>query len=158
MRLQQRWLLAVAGVALWLAMLRGGAAQLGNEPLGSDRVAARAADFLTQVSVDNVGSGLDGLLARSPLARDAGRVEKLREGIVRTLARHGSFQRIERLKLERVGQSLVRCTYLYHCSDYPLVWRFTFYRPGDDPLGDWMVIGLAFDVDYDKLPGSGGAG
>jgi hypothetical protein len=68
------------------------------------------------------------------------------------LSRYGRFQRSERLKAERIGQSIVRCTVLYHCTNYPVVWRVTFYR-GDVTSATWNVIALEFDTDYSRLGG-----
>ncbi len=134
---------------LWFA--GGGFAQPESATNVEQQVTRRVEDFLRQVAAGDIDIALKTLLAASPLARDAEKLDRLKTSLPQTLQRYGSFIRTEKLKLERVGDSLVRCTWLYHASTYPVVWRITFYR-GDSPAnGDWAVIGLEFDTDYHRL-------
>jgi hypothetical protein len=138
------------GWVLWQASF--GAAQLDDDALADSRFALKVEDFLRAVATDNVGLGLETLLAGSPLGKDAAQLDKLRTGLPQALEKYGRFKRSERLKVERIGQSLVRCTWLYHCTNFPVVWKVLFYRPDPTVADEWMVIGLEFDTDYSKLP------
>ena len=78
-------------------------------------------DFLRAVATDNVGLGLETLLAGSPLGKDAAQLDKLRTGLPQALEKYGRFKRSERLKVERIGQSL----------KHRLV-EFNFFADGDN--------------------------
>lgn len=139
----------LCGVLLWLATPSSSRAQGQDEV--SRTLSGRVEVFLRDVEGDEMRGSLDRLLTGSPLvAGDLSRVRKLQDLIQQELPKYGAFSRYEQLKIERIGTSLVRCVYLYHCKNYPVVWYFTFYKPAGKP--DWVVIALKFDVDYDKLP------
>lgn len=142
-------LLGLSGMILFAAPDTCGA-QGPDEVL--QRTGTRVEDFLRDVGRDEVDSGIETLLAGSPLLKpDSKRVHQLRETIRREIRKYGTFLgRVESLKLERVGRYMVRCVYLYHCQDYPVAWHFTFYKPEES--GEWVVISLKFNVDYEKLP------
>lgn len=146
-------LLILAVGICWGILSRGSQAQLTLPKVQDEtlvRIGLRVNDFLNDVSNDNLDEGLEKLLARSPLLKDSQRVAKLKESVQRATQKNGNFTRVEPLKLEKVGRSLVRCIYLYHAEDYPVAWSFVFYRSEDD--GEWNVISTQFNVDYDKLP------
>lgn len=146
-------LLLLTGGICWSVMSRGGQAQLTLPKVQDEtlvRIGLRVNDFLNDVSNDNLDEGLDKLLARGPLSKEQQRVSKLKESVQRLLQKNGNFTRVEPLKLEKVGRSLVRCIYLYHCEDYPIAWSFVFYRSEDD--SEWNLISTQFNVDYEKLP------
>lgn len=142
------WGIGVVALLLWLA--RGLNAQPELDSVTENTLSQRVETFLRAVATGDVGPALDELVKSGPLSLDVDRYEKLRSGLPQVLARYGRFQRSERLKVERIGQSLVRCTMLYHCSNYPVVWRVTFYR-SDTSSSTWNVIALEFDTDYAKL-------
>lgn len=144
------WGIGVVALLLWLA--RGLNAQPELDSVTENTLSQRVETFLRAVATGDVGPALDELVKSGPLSLDVDRYEKLRSGLPQVLARYGRFQRSERLKTERIGQSLVRCTMLYHCSNYPVVWRVTFYR-SDTTSSTWNVIALEFDTDYAKLNG-----
>ncbi len=146
MNARQRLVLALA---LALVGLFGRAA-VAQEEESLVRLGLRTRTFLEQLAHRETDAGIDEFLSGSPLLKDADQVQRLREEIRGSLIRYGEFLRVEPLKIERVGQSLVRCLYLYHCEDYPVVWRVMFYRPNEDQ--PWVVIALKYDLDYDRLP------
>lgn len=145
--------LLIVFLLTWAMLYRGSQAQLNNNKLQEEtliRIGTRVEDFLSDVARDNVDDALDTLLARSPLLKDAKKVSQLKESVRREMPKYGVFMGVEQLKLERVGRSIVRCVYVYHCLDYPVAWNLTFYRSEEE--GDWNLISLQFNVDYEKLP------
>lgn len=142
------WLLcgAMSIVVLPQSCLAQGASDEVLRSLGS-----RVEEFLRDVEGANMPNSVETLLTGSPLLNgDLRRVRLLQDTIQRELPKYGAFLKVESLKIERIGNSMVRFVYLYHCKNYPVVWYFTFYKqPGKS---DWVVIALKFDVDYDKLP------
>jgi len=142
----------LGAVLIWGLLYSGGAAQLaGTKPLDEDvnRISVRIQDFLAEVAKDNGPEGVDILLTRSPLLKDPKRVALLKESIRREMERYGVFLGMEPIQQDRIGRSVIHCTYLYHCLDFPVIWTFTFYRAEDE--GDWALVSLQFHVDYDKL-------
>ena len=67
------------------------------------------------------------------------------------LQKYGSYRRTELFKTERFGQSLIRSTWLYHCAQYPVVFRFTWYRTQSGDASEWTLIALQFDTNYESL-------
>ncbi len=143
------WGIVVVALLLWLMTSRSNA-QPELDSVTENSLSQRVETFLRAVATGDVGPALDELVKSGPLSLDVERYEKLRNSLPQILARYGRFQRSERLKVERIGESLVRCTVLYHCSNYPVVWRVTFYR-SDSTSSTWNVIALEFDTDYAKL-------
>ena len=117
----------------------------------------RADSFLSEIAGSNLDSALKSLLTRSPLAKEAERVDRLRTNLPALLQKYGSFRRTELLKTERFGQGLIRSTWLYHCAQYPVVFRFTFYRTQAGDASEWTLISLQFDTNYDLLATPGTA-
>lgn len=114
------------------------------------RIELRARNFLEGISKANVEPAVDELLVRSPLLKDEPQVTQLKQGIRKGLDRYGKFLRIEKLKVSRIGRSVVRCVYLYHCQEYPVAWTFTFYRSDEEQ--PWNLISLRYGLEYDTLP------
>lgn len=142
------WLLC--GMSLCLAVPQSSFAQgPPDEVLRS--LGTRVEEFLRDVEGENMRTSVETLLIGSPLlTSDQRRVRQLQDTIQHELPRYGTFVKVELLKVERIGTSIVRCVYLYHCKNYPVVWNFTFYKK--EGKSEWVVIALKFDVDYDKLP------
>lgn len=145
------WAMAVLGCAILLnSSFESSVIRAQDEAL--QRTGSRVEDFLRDVGRDEIDSAMETLLAGSPLLKpDSKRVHQLRETIRREIRKYGTFLgRVESLKLERVGRYMIRCVYLYHCQEYPVAWYFTFYKPEEG--GEWVVISLKFNVEYEKLP------
>jgi len=119
------------------------------------RLGLRTRAFLEQLAEREVDDALDNLLTNSPLAHDEQQVAQLKSRVQRGLEQNGQFLRVEPVRVERIGTSMVRCIYLYHCRDFPIVWRLIYYRPTEELT--WNVISLHFGLDYDSLPANGSA-
>ena len=122
----------------------------GNGALDDELAKAnsRASAFLRDVVNGRTDEALNDLLIDSPLERDPEKLTQLTYGQLEM--RFGEFLRGEKLTLDRIGGSMIRGVYLMHCQRFPIVWRLTFYR--DDATGEWIVISLSYDTQYDKLP------
>ena len=140
---------------MWIALICLAVPQSCPAQVPQDEVlrslGTRVEEFLRDVEGADMRVSVETLLAGSPLvSSDMRRVRQLQDTIQRELPKYGTFQKVESLKIERIGTSIVRCVYLYHCKNYPVIWYFTFYKQAGK--SDWVVIALKFDVDYDKLP------
>lgn len=96
-------------------------------------------------------SAFAGLLAGSRLARPEN------EPAVKTLAaqtaefdkKYGAYLGHEAVGAARIGGNLVLLKYLYEAADFPVVWRFTYYRAG--PENPWVVVAVRFDTNLEAL-------
>lgn len=96
-----------------------------------------------------VRQALDDLLVDGPLAASDDRATLVEE-IEQITDRYGAMLAAELIDAQRVGDDVILLKYLYKCEDYPLVWRFSFYRrpslEGMSENGMWNVIGVRFDT------------
>jgi hypothetical protein len=116
-----------------------------------------ATRFLEEVSLGQVDAAYDQLLAASPTLKRSEGLADLKNKTRELEKRYGRYQSFERVGLRRVGQDVVLLKYLYKCENFPVVWYFTFYRPGTSaadalPAGSgWRVIALRFDTQIELL-------
>lgn len=96
-------------------------------------------------------------LTNSPLAgpQSAAKLLALIDEYKKLEPRYGPFLEASELEVRRVGSSLVFLTYLYQSEQFPVVWRFVYYRPpSNEPEGpDWFVVRLSFDTKIEDLAG-----
>lgn len=105
------------------------------------------------------------LLRNSPLNPDTNFIASLSASIKEINTRFGTYLSIEKIDTKAVGRDLISFKYLYKCQNYPVVWRFTYYRPpvtqlattdtGSTPAGTtsrpWILIDLRYDSNLDLL-------
>jgi len=94
-----------------------------------------------------------------PLERQAN-TTKLIEQVEQFSSRYGIYLSSERVSARLVGRDLVMMTYLYKTDQFPVIWRFTFYRPptrGVEP-STWRIVSISFDTNYQLLELSLGNG
>lgn len=154
MPLKTPWLLPL-GVAVCLAWMTWGSLHAQQEVAPDDETATqiseRVDDFLRRVGRGEVKDAVESLLAESPLRENFARVNELRDAIRRELPKYGPFLGAENIRTERLGRSLLECVALYKGQEFPVIWRFTFYRP--DTAGEWVLVAVRFDVNYERLSG-----
>jgi hypothetical protein len=156
--LWQKWIPQTALALALLPALAGPsrAQDAAPEAALADALHARATRFLEGVSLGQVETAFDELLANSPLTRQTDAVKQLVASTQTIESHFGKFHGFERIDARQVGQDLVLMKYLYKCEDYPVVWYFTFYRDfqrsenGADNT-NWRVIGVRFDTDLELL-------
>lgn len=123
-----------------------------NGPLDDDlsQIGTRVATFLRELVNGRADEAVDDLLERSPLERDAEKLSQLKIQINQSEQQFGEFLRGEKLRLERLGGSMVRAVYVLHCRQFPVIWRMTFYR--DEMTREWVLVALSYDTNYDDVP------
>ena len=96
-----------------------------------------------------VRQALDELLVGGPLAESDDRTMLIEE-IEQITDKYGEMLAAELIETQRVGSDVVLLKYIYKCEDYPIVWRFSFYRrptlDGTAESGKWNVISIRFDT------------
>jgi len=63
------------------------------------------------------------------------------------IATYGPILGFELIEQRRVGMSLLQLTYLSWSENFPLRWRFTYYRPGDK----WRLLDIFVDDKVGEL-------
>ncbi len=78
---------------------------------------------------------------------------RLIEQVEQFSSRYGLYLESERVASRTVGRDLVMLTYLYKTDQFPVVWRFTFYRPPTPGSSGttWRVVAISFDTNYQLL-------
>jgi hypothetical protein len=78
---------------------------------------------------------------------------RLIEQVEQFSSRYGLYLESERVASRTVGRDLVVLTYLYKTDQFPVVWRFTFYRPPTPGSSGatWRVVAISFDTNYQLL-------
>lgn len=94
------------------------------------------------------------LLDGGPLDGRTEQVNAFVESYKKLEASYGRFLVAKQVHVKRIGDDLIFLTFLYECEQFPVVWRFTFYRPPLDTLErpDWFVVRLSFDTKLEQLP------
>ncbi len=146
--------LVTAAAICVLALQRGGTANLNHRQQSSDddldEIEMRVSGFLRELINRSSDDAVDELLVGSPLERDEKKTTQLKDQVQASKKTYGEFLRQEQLELKRVGGSIIRAVYVLHCRRYPVIWRMTFYRATAN--GDWALVELRYDTDYDSLP------
>lgn len=150
----------IALVATFLLVVSGPLSAAPDETKEKDSVLsvldARVAQFLEGVSLGQSHSAFADLLSGSQLLKQT---DSLKELVARTNdleTKYGKYRAFEQVSAKRVGSDLVLMRYLYKCENFPVVWRFTFYRtPSSGETrtknGAWRVVAVRFDTDLEQL-------
>ncbi|MGE0537315.1 MAG: hypothetical protein AB7O68_20250 [Pirellulales bacterium] len=154
-------LLSACALALIAGAMLGLVSQAQPTPVEADSSLAalegEAARFLEEVSLGQIDTAYDQLLAASPTLKRSEGLADLKSKTRELEKRYGRYQSFERVGTRRIGQDVVLLKYLYKCENFPVVWYFTFYRPATSaadalPAGTgWRVIALRFDTQIELL-------
>jgi hypothetical protein len=117
---------------------------------------ARIGQFLKGVSMGETQNAYQGLLAGSRLLQQNKALKELTEKTQQLHTKYGPYCGFEQIAAKRVGRDVVLLRYLYKCTDFPVVWYFTFYRaptagealPENIP---WRVVTVRFDTELESL-------
>lgn len=136
------------------ALLYGAMSTRGQETTrsGDSQFSRQESDvvyFLDAISSGDVDEAYRALLEGSQIAAGQEAVVQLKEKTQLLGDNYGPFEGIEKIESRPVGQSLAMLTYLYKCRRYPVVWRFTYYRPNQGSA--YRLIAVRFDTNLDAL-------
>jgi hypothetical protein len=146
----------LTAAALWLATGSLWADELKEKDPLLSMLDGRVAQFLEGVSLGQSRSAFSDLLAGSQLLKQTDAVKDLVARTNELETQYGKYRGFERVLARRIGSDLVLMHYLYKCENFPVVWRFAFYRaPGSQEVsgksGSWRVVAVRFDTDLDQL-------
>ncbi len=121
---------------------------------------ARVSQFLEGVSLGQVKSAYQELLAGSQLLKQTDSIKKLGEKTNRLEKHYGRYRAFEQIVAKRIGNDLVLLKYLYKCENFPVVWYFAFYRTPTSATttttaaakdDTWRAIMVRFDTKLEAL-------
>lgn len=132
------------------------ASAIGQED-DTRKLAEEVAQFFENLNNDDFKTEdvFEELLAGSQLGRKQSKqLQDLLEKYETLETRYGKFLKASELDAQTVGDSLIYLTYLYKTQEFPVVWRFVYYRPPSDEADatDWFIVRLSFDTRIDDLP------
>jgi len=145
-------LIVLASIACWCCGPAG--AQPDREgskvDAGADSVDARKSRAAVRLTVDRFFSGIargeidsayKELTKNSKLADKVDEIKALKEKTRQAAEMFGEIVGSELVEEENVGMHLTRMTYISFGKNYPLRWRFYFYRPDET----WRLIDIRVD-------------
>ncbi len=104
--------------------------------------------FLTRAGRGEIASAFDDLFLGSPTAATKGQgIDVLKRQYEAGRGLYGNPLGFELENEKKLGQSLVRLTYIQKFDQHPLIWRFWFYRPVDK----WFVDSVLFNDQVQTL-------
>src|SRR5690606_31536924 len=84
--------------------------------------------FLERVGGVDVEQAFRDLVKGGPLAEKREQLSELAREAQKLHANYGAYRGLDRVAAKTVGRDLVLLEYLYKCEQFPVVWRFAFYR------------------------------
>ncbi len=123
-------------------------AELPSVPQGGDpkkalpqRVARLLNAFFENMQQAKIDAAYDALLEGSKINSRREDVASLHDHARKAITEYGAIQSFDILQSRFAGQNLLRVTVLSVGADYPLCWRFYFYKGGQD----WRLLDLRVD-------------
>jgi hypothetical protein len=145
--------LVLGGVVLGLvALASSGQSQPLNDDPAIEPLQRGATEFLQGISRDGdsvIESWYQKLLAGSPLADSPERLKTMIERTRDLSKKYGKYRGVEILPTRRIGQDLVLIKVLHKFERLPVVWYFTYYRPGS--ADKWTLVTVRFDTELELL-------
>lgn len=106
---------------------------------------------LTNKAIGGDGA-VRGIIGNSPLKNRTDDINKLIEQAANLDRNYGVYTGHEEAGVRAIGKDLIFLRYLYKGERFPVVWHFTFYRPGNGTRArEWTLIGLKFDSKVEVL-------
>lgn len=99
------------------------------------------ASFFTELELNRVDLAYDELLRGSKIAEAARDVETLKGNTRDAIANFGDITGYDLVKTKEVGAHLLSQTYVSTGKNYPIRWRFYFYKATDT----WRLIDIRID-------------
>lgn len=113
---------------------------------GVDEPGQAAAAFFALLQKGQIDEAYLNLTRGSKIGERPEELQTLKSKTTEAIQVFGAIQGYELLETKAVGTNLMRRTYLSLGKDFPLRWRFYFYRTG----GHWRLVDLRVD---DRLGG-----
>lgn len=98
-------------------------------------------DFFQALASQQVDAGYDKLVEGSKIAEKKTEVSALKSKTKEAIRLFGEIRGYELVSVDSVGTRLITVSCLSLGADFPLRWRFYFYRP----VADWKLVDIRVD-------------
>ena len=103
--------------------------------------------FFNLLKQDKLDAAYDVILANTKIKGREEEVQKLKKQTREAIDTYGPILGFEIVEQRRVGQTLLQITCLSWSENFPLRWRFSYYRPGDK----WRMLDIFVDDKVGEL-------
>ncbi len=104
-------------------------------------------DFFGLLKADKVDAAYDVVLTNTKIKGREDEVKALKKQTHDAVGTYGPILGFEIIEQKRVGMSLMQVVCLSWSENFPLRWRFSYYRPGDK----WRLIDIFVDDKVGEL-------
>ena len=136
------------------ALVTSDASSVSTRPKVDDSIAETIDTFFALLAKNQIDKAYERLTFGTKIAEQAKEVATLRSRTQQAIVLFGDVRGHELVQVKNVGTHLLAATYLSLGKDFPLRWRFYFYRSD----GPWKLIDIRVDdrlVDmFDERPAS----
>ena len=106
------------------------------------------AEFFTLVKAGKISEAYDGLFVGSQIpAQKPQAVDMLKRQTSSGLPLYGNIVGFEKIRDERIGNSIVRLVYVLKSELAPTIWEFYFYKPKDQ----WFLAKVKFNDQFQLI-------
>ena len=103
--------------------------------------------FFNLLKKDRIDEAYDALLSNTKIKGREDEVLKLKKQTREDIVTYGPILGFEIIEQRRVGTTLLQITCLSWSENFPLRWRFSYYRPGDK----WRLLDIFVDDKVGEL-------
>jgi hypothetical protein len=105
-------------------------------------------EFFKMVQVGKIPEAYDQLFQGSQIpAQKPQQVEMMKKQTASLLPLYGNILGVEKIREEKIGNSIVRLVYVLKLDIAPTVWEFYFYKP----QADWILGNVIFNDQFNLL-------
>jgi len=133
-------------LALALFVFAGTLAQAAPPPPPPE-IQKAITTFFSLLKSDKLDDAYDVILANTKIKGREEEVKGLKKQTRDAIGTYGPVMGYEIIEQKRVGMSMMQIVCLSWSENFPLRWRFTYYRPGDK----WRLIDIFVDDKVGEL-------
>ena len=105
-------------------------------------------EFFEMLMAGKISEAYDQLFVGSQIpAQKPQAVDVLKRQTSSVLPLYGSIVGLEKLREERIGQSIIRLVYVLKLEVAPTIWEFYFYKPDKN----WFLANVIFNDQFNLL-------
>ena len=104
--------------------------------------------FFSMLKTGKISEAYDQLFVGSPVpAQKPQALEMIKRQTASALPLFGKIVGVEKIRDERIGESIVRLVYVLKLDRSPTVWEFYFYKPKNS----WFLVNVNFNDEFKLL-------
>ncbi len=136
-----------AAILLSCLLCLGISRAMAAPPPPPEEIQKTITTFFNLLKEEKMDAAYDIVLANTKIKGREEEVKRLKKQTREAISTYGPILGFEIIEQKRVGMSLMQITCLSWADDFPLRWRFTYYRPGDK----WRLLDIFVDDKVGEL-------